>query len=235
MSIFNRIGCSHPIQSAAALIGFTLSSLVSTHSYAASYQLQPIHDLSPYGQDHGQGQKDRYNESHQSFIGGTFNYSIPQASLPDARKSTGHYGFGLFGGQAFYLNESNLLGFQIGFNTNARSSFASFGTLNRQVNVSLYDVTALGQYYFAFNQSFLVGLSAGAGYVYGWLENDPAIGYYGRFEPILGGQIVWAVTHEMALTVGYLHYFGVACDRAYQSRQAGPSMDRLSIGVSYVF
>jgi|LauGreDrversion4_2_1035121.scaffolds.fasta_scaffold663525_1 hypothetical protein len=57
MSIFNRIGCSHPMQSAAMLIGFTLSSLVSTHSYAASYQLQPINDLSAYDQDHGQGQK----------------------------------------------------------------------------------------------------------------------------------------------------------------------------------
>ncbi len=162
MSIFNRVGCSHPMQSAAVLVGFTLSSFVSTHSYAASYQLQPIHDLSPYGQDHGQGQKDAYNESHQSFIGGTFNYFIPQASMPDAQKNTGHYGLGLFVGQRFHLNRNNLLGYQFGFNASDKSSFASFGTLDRQVNVSLYDVTALGQYYGLFCVSC-------------WLQSEHAI------------------------------------------------------------
>jgi hypothetical protein len=238
MSIFNRIGCSHPMQSIALSIGWVLSSLISVPTYAASYQLQPIYDLSPYDQDHGQGQKDAYNESHRSFIGGTFNYSMPQASMPDAQKSTGHYGFGLFGRQHFHLNRSHLLGYQFGFNASDKSSFAQFGILgrlDRQVNVSLYDVTALGQYSFGLTPSFSVGLSAGVGYVYGWVENDPAIGYYGRFEPVLGGQMVWAVTHEIALTVAYLHYFGVASERAYQSRQGAPSMDRLSIGVSYVF
>jgi hypothetical protein len=203
--------------------------------YAASYQLQPTNDLSAYYQDNGQGQNDAYNDSDKAFVGGAFNYSMPQASLRDSRKSTGHYGVGLFGGQRFHLNRTHLLGYQFGFNASDKSSFASFGTLNRQVNVSLYDVTALGQYYFGLTPSFLVGLSAGAGYVYGWVENDPAIGYYGRFEPVSGGQMVWAVTQEIALTVAYLHYFGVASDRAYQSRQSAPSMDRLSIGVSYVF
>ena len=241
MRIFKRIGLGRAI-CVTTITALSVSSVLGVNQlYAASYKLEPMNDLSSYYQanDNGSNQgyygDESYSKRDKSFLGGSFNYSMPQASLPDASKSTGHYGFGIFGGQAFYLNQSNLLGYQVGVNANARSSFAQFGTLNRQVNVSLYDVHLLGQYHFAVSNAFTIGISAGAGYVYGWVENNPAIGYFGRFEPILGAQMAWSITKHVALNAGYLHYFGVASDRAYQSREAAPSIDRINIGVSYVF
>ena len=238
MRIVKRIGFYHAMPKLAVTSLLALGSVAIHPLYAASYRLEPMNDLSSYYQssdDQGYYDNNATGKRDKSFLGGSFNYSMPQASLPDSSKSTGHYGFGIFGGQAFYLNQSNLLGYQVGLNANAQSSFAQFGTLNRQVNVSLYDLHLVGQYHFAVSNTFLVGISAGAGYVYGWVSNDPAIGYFGRFEPILGAQMVWSVTNHVALNAGYLHYFGVAGDLAYQSSQAAPSIDRISVGVSYVF
>ena len=238
MRIFKRIGLGHAMPRVAVASLLAFGSVAIHPLYAASYRLEPMNDLSSYYQtsdDQGYYGDNTIGKRDKSFLGGSFNYSMPQASLPAASKSTGHYGFGIFGGQAFYLNQSNLLGYQVGVNANARSSFAQFGTLNRQVNVSLYDVHLLGQYHFAVSNAFTIGISAGAGYVYGWVENNPAIGYFGRFEPILGAQMAWSITKHVALNAGYLHYFGVASDRAYQSREAAPSIDRINIGVSYVF
>ncbi|WP_116964212.1 outer membrane beta-barrel protein [Fastidiosibacter lacustris] len=238
MRIFKPIGFCRAMHRVAVISLFAFGSVTIHPLYAASYRLEPINDLSSYYQanDHQDYYgDDPHGKNDKSFLGGTFNYSIPQASLAHSSKSSGHYGFGVFGGQAFYLNQKNLLGYQIGLNANAKSSFAQFGTLNRQVNVSLYDLYLLGQYHFAVSNTFLVGISVGAGYVYGWVENNPAIGYFGRFEPIVGAQMAWSITNQVALNASYLHYFGVASDRAYQSRQASPSIDRISIGVSYVF
>jgi hypothetical protein len=238
MQIVKRTGFGRVAHRVAVTLLLVCGGLSINPLYAASYRLQPMNDLSSYYQardDQGYYGNNANGKRDKSFLGGSFNYSMPQASLPDSSKSTGHYGFGIFGGQAFYLNQSNLLGYQVGLNANAQSSFAQFGTLNRQINVSLYDIHLLGQYHFAVSDTFLVGISAGAGYVYGWVSNDPAIGYFGRFEPILGAQMAWSIIKHVALNAGYLHYFGVASDRVYQSRQAAPTIDRISIGVSYVF
>ena len=219
MRIVKHIGLDYAMPKLAVTSLLTLGSVAIHPLYAASYRLEPMNDLSSYYQtsdDQGYYGDNVSGKRDKSFLGGSFNYSIPQASLPDSSKSSGHCGFGLFGGQSFYLNQSNLLGYQIGLNANSQSSFAQFGQfekLNRQVNVSLYDLNLLGQYHFAVSNTFLVGISAGAGYVYGWVSNDPAIGYFGRFEPIVGAQMAWSITNHVALNVSYLHYFGVLAFR----------------------
>ena len=235
MLIFNRMGLRYPLHRTVIAVVFVLGDLTTANSYATSYKLQPLNDLSPYYQRSKLGQFDLYQPNTWVNIGGAFNYSMPYSSAPASQRNTGHYGGGIFGGQSFYLSQHNRIGYQLGFNANAKSSFAQFGVTNRQLNVSLYDVTALGQYQFAFNQAFTLGLSAGVGYVYGWVENNPAIGYYARFEPVLGIQSNWNISDHVAMNFSYLHYFGVASDRVYQSRQAAPSIDRIGIGVNYVF
>jgi hypothetical protein len=101
------------------------------------------------------------------------------------------------------------------------------------MTTSLYDFSVNANYqYLAINQLAL-GVSSGLAFVYGFVEQNPDIGFYSRLEPIIGLSARYQVNNHFNIKLSYQHYFGVASDRAYQSRQAAPSIDRIGIGVGY--
>ena len=129
------------------------------------------------------------------------------------------------------LNQTHWLGASLTFNHNATSSFV---VRNQLIRVSLHDLNVLGKYQYAFCDNFSMGISAGLGFVYGWASGSDS-SFYSRFEPVIGYEAFWRVAEHITLSVAYQHSFGVAASKAYQSRQSAPSIDRVSLGVNYVF
>ena len=193
---------------------------ISSMSMATSYQLQPIY---LYASEEA--------KSTMTYLGASFNVSFPHAELPNTGQQTGHYGFGLSAAHLMPLNQTHWLGASLTFNSNAPSSFVS---RNQLIRVSLHDFNFLGKYQYAFSDTFSMGISAGLGFVYGW-ASGAGNHFYGRFEPVIGYETLWRVAEKIALSFNYQHSFGVAASKAYQSRQSAPSIDRVSLGVSYVF
>ena len=203
----------------------TLSALIAilitiTGVSAASYQLLPI---DPYQSS---------DKTSVNYLGANINVNFPHASVASTDKQTGHYGFGIHGGQLFYLNHNNLLGVEVNFNTTAPTVFSKS---DRQlIRASLHDINLIGKYQYAFCDNFSIGVSGGIGFIYGWVSNSD-VGFYSRLEPVVGTNLLWRLTNNVAVNVSYQHSFGVASNKAYQCRQGAPSIDRISLGVSYVF
>ena len=230
MRLFSQgVGLSAPVR-LATIVSLVLTGLMTaTSSYAQSYVLEPINDLSGYYNvqyDKGQSILPPIN-----FINGSFDYNFSYSS--GQQHNLGRYGFGASIGRDYYVNSSNLLGFSTGFHGVASSTFLNHN--DSLYKTSLYDLSLLGRYHYQLTPHFNIGLSAGLAYVYGWVKDNPAIGFYSRFEPVTGVDMNYYLNSSVALNLSYLHYFGVASDKAYQSRQAAPTIDRISFGVSYVF
>ena len=202
------------------LLTLLISFAISGMSMATSYQLQPIY---LYETEVAQS---------ATALGANFNVSFPHAEWGGAAKHTGHYGFGLSVTRLMPGNNTHWLGIGLTFNSNAPSIFVQ--DRNRLTRVSLYDLNVLSQYQYALCDNFSMGVSAGLGFIYGWASGGKSH-FYSRFAPIIGFEALWQVAQGIALSIGYQHYFGVAGNKAYQTRQGAPSIDRIAFGVRYVF
>ena len=203
----------------------TLSAMIAilttiTGVSAASYQLLPIEP------------DQTINKTSRGYLGANINMNFPHASGANTDKQTGHYGFGMHGGTLFYMNHHHLLGAEVNVNTSAPTVFSKS---DRQlIRASLQDINLLGKYQYQLTDHVSLGLSGGIGFVYGWVSNSE-VGFYSRFEPVLGSDLSWHLSDQVAVNLSYQHSFGVAAKKAYQFRQGAPSIDRISLGASYVF
>jgi len=198
------------------LITFAMSSMAT----ATSYQLQPIY---------------LYEEKEAQSVtalGASFNLSFPHAEWGGAAQHTGRYGFGLSAARLMPVNNTHWLGIGLTFNSNGPSSFVK--ERNQLTRVSLYDLNVLSKYQYALCDNFSMGVSAGLGFIYGWASGAESH-FYSRFAPVIGFEALWQVAQGIALSIGYQHHFGVAANKAYQTRQGAPSIDRIAFGVRYVF
>ena len=202
------------------LLTLLISFAISGMSMATSYQLQPVYLYEA--------------EAAQSAnaLGANFNVSFPHAEWGGAAKHTGHYGFGLSVTRLMPVNNTHWLGIGLTFNSNTPSSFVQ--ERNQLSTVSLYDLNVLSQYQYAVSDAFSMGVSAGLGFIYGWASGAESH-FYSRFAPVIGFEALWQVANGIALSIGYQHHFGVAANKAYQTRQGAPSIDRIAFGVRYVF
>ena len=169
-----------------------------------------------------------YKQSSQAALGASLNIGLAHGGLPNQAVQRGYYGFGVSLKQNFYLTPRNLLGYELAINTHDKTSFVSTrGTLT---TASLWDVSTVATYNYRISPQFSVGLASGLGLVWG-----NGVGFFLRFSPVLGVQSNIQLSKHLTLDISYRHYFGAANHKAYQNRWAAPSIDRLALGVSYVF
>jgi len=183
--------------------------------------------------DHQPRQSDKIKPSASWSFGAMANIGFAHGNLRNTQKSEGHYGFGVTLAQHFSLSPKFHLGYEIALNTQDKTNFVDHqGNL---IFTRLWDIGVLATYDYSLHPRFSIGGATGLAWVWGNLNNHPSVRFFSRFEPVLGLQLQYRLTHQLSLTAGYRHYFGVAASQAYQARQAAPSIDRFSLGVRYAF
>ena len=224
--------------STALLMGCALPLFSSS-----TYQLQRINPVQVFQR---QAQTERScpdcmgNSSkivrHNGFLlGADFDYNFVDASMPDSIRSRGYFGFGISGGYQWFLAPHHLLSFVIGFHKNSNSTF----TINNgQLSTTLNMLNAELQYHYQFSNGFSLGVLGGVSYVFGESEakslNMSGVTYK-RIEPIAGVELGYYLTQEVKIGLVYRHYFGASQSHAYQSGYKSPSLDQISLGISYGF
>jgi len=175
----------------------------------------------------------KHNKASQLALGASVNLGIAKGSIPDTQRSLGHYGFGATLKHNFHVSNKNLFGYEIAINTQDKTSFTdASGNL---MSVALWDAAVLATYNYALHPKFSIGASSGVSFVWGKMSNHPSVNFFSRFEPVFGVQSNFHLNQHLSVGVSYRHYLGIARDKAYQSRRAAPSIDRLALGINYVF
>ena len=197
---------------------FVLLAIYLAKTSFAAYQIQPLTTPS-------------HHEGHW-LLTPHFNISTTHGDIANTQSQRGYYGVGLSFGYQTTIGCRHQLAWQLGFNHNSKSTFTD--RTGKQFSTSLFDADVLGSYQYRLLPSWSLGGLTGIAFAYGFNDSpQPAVHFYRNLLPIAGVVSGFRISDHLLLNIDYLHYFG--CTNAYQSKSGLPSIDRLSIGVTYVF
>ncbi len=211
-------------------------SSVWLHSAFAGYRLQPLPDRETPQQ--------RLDGQQGWLLGSDFNLNDVQGSIANTRRQKGYFGFDVYGGYRFVIDQRQTLTPTLGFAVNSKSVFSG---MDQTITTSLYDLSGILKYHYYVGNGIKLGAGVGLGFVYGWIERDDRSGqhaqgsrtsFYRNIAPILGLYSGYQLTRSLSIDTGfsaYLPYLLKSQQTVYGDKSAIPTIYRLSFGVSYVF
>ena len=161
-----------------------------------------------------------------------FNTSFIKGNTSNLSTQHGYYGFGLGLGYQFGLSAQNTLSTIIQYNHHSKSTFAD--REGQQFSTSLHDLDLLLWHQYRPMQWLSFGGITGVAFVWGFNDHPKASPrFYRNLLPVIGFGVGFKLTEQLSVNTWYLHYFGKK--DLYQSKSGLPTIERFSLGVSYVF
>lgn len=161
-----------------------------------------------------------------------FNTSFVKGNTGNLATQHGYYGFGLGLGYQFGLSAHNTLSPIIQYNHHSKSTFTD--RAGQHFSSSLHDLDLL--LWHQYHPTSWASLGGIMGVAFAWGINDhpkASPRFYRNLLPIMGVGVSFKLTEQLSVNTGYLHYFGKK--DIYQSKSGLPTIERFSLGVSYVF
>jgi len=161
-----------------------------------------------------------------------FNTTFIKGNTANLPVQHGYYGFGVGAGYQWALGDQHYLTGELQFNQHSKSTFTDRS--GQQFSTSLNDIGLLLWHHYRATDRISVGGITGVAFGWGFNDHPKASPrFYRNLLPIAGMGTAIKLTPNLSITARYLHYFGKK--DMYQSKGALPSIERFSIGASYVF